>query len=63
MRFDSGCWSNETISLLEKLEVRCSTAIGTDTKAIKGVIEEIAEDAWIGIPCTPGGEAAVAETT
>ncbi len=63
MRFDSGYWADKTISLLEKLDVRYSMAIRAGTKAVKGVIEEIAEDAWTVIPYTPGGEAAVAETT
>ncbi len=59
MRFDSGYWSNETISLLEKLDVRYSMAIRAGTKTTKEVIEEIAEDAWTVIPYTRGGEAAV----
>ncbi len=63
MRFDSGYWSNETISLLEKLDVRYSMAIRAGTKAVKEAIEEIDEDAWTAIPYTPGGQAAVAETT
>ena len=63
MRFDSGYWSNDTISLLEKLKVRYSMAIRAGTKAVKEVIGEIGEDAWSVIPYTPGGEAAVAETT
>ena len=63
MRFDSGYWSNETISLLGKLDVRYSMAIRTGAKAVKGVVEGIDEDAWTRIPYTPGGEAAVAETT
>ena len=63
VRFDSGYWSNETIGLLNKLGVRYSMAIRAGTKAVKGVIEEIGEEAWTAIPYAPGGEAAVAETT
>ncbi len=63
MRFDSGYWADQTISLLERLDVRYSMAIRANTKAVKEVIEEIDEDAWTVIAYTPGGEAAVAETT
>lgn len=62
IRFDSGYWSNETISLLEKLNVRYSMAIRAGTKGIKETIQATPEDAWIEIPYTPDGQAQVAET-
>ena len=62
VRLDSGYWSNETIALLERLDVRYSMAIRAGTKGIKEIIEAIDEDAWSEIPYTPDGEAQVAET-
>ena len=61
VRFDSGYWSNETIALLERLDVPYSMAIRAGTKGIKEMIEEISEDSWSEIPYTPDGEAQVAE--
>ena len=63
MRFDSGYWSNDTISLLEKLDVRYSMAIRAGTKGIKEIIDAIDEDVWNEIPYTSDGCAQVAETT
>jgi hypothetical protein len=61
-RFDSGFWSNETITTLGRLDVRYTMAIRTNTKGIDQVIAAIDEDAWIDIAYTPDGQAQVAET-
>jgi hypothetical protein len=61
-RFDSGYWSNETIAVLRRLNVRYTMAIRTNTKGIDAVIAAIDEAAWVEIDYTPDGQAQVAET-
>ncbi len=62
-RFDSGFWSNDTIVALGRLDVRYTMAIRTNTKGPDAAIAAIAEDAWVDIDYTPGGQAHVAECT
>jgi DDE family transposase len=62
-RFDSGFWSNDTISTLRRLNVRYTMAIRTNTKGIDRVIAAIDESAWVDIDYTLDGQAQVAETT
>ena len=61
MRFDSGFWSNDTLAGLGRLDVRYTMAVRTNTKGIDAAIAGIAEDAWVEINYTPGGQAQVAE--
>jgi hypothetical protein len=63
MRFDSGFWSNDTISALGRLGVRYTMAVRTRNNGVAGAIAAISEDAWVAIDYTLGGEAQVAETT
>jgi len=44
MRFDSGLWSNDLLSPLERLEVSYAMAVQTGTQAIAAVIATIAEE-------------------
>ena len=61
MRFDSGFWSNETITRLVRLNVRYTMAVRTNTPTIAAVIAGIAEGAWVEIDYTDDGQAQVAE--
>lgn len=61
VRVDSGFWSNETIATLNRLEVRYTMAVRTNTKGIATAIAGIAEQAWVEIDYTPDGQAQVAE--
>ena len=61
VRFDSGFWSNETIATLNRLNVRYTMAVRTNTKGIAAAIANIAEQAWVEIEYTPDGQAQVAE--
>ena len=61
MRFDSGFWSNETITRLGRLNVRYTMAVRTNTPTIAAVISQIDENAWVEIDYTDDGQAQVAE--
>ncbi|HEY8721136.1 IS1380 family transposase [Pengzhenrongella sp.] len=63
IRFDSGYWSNDTIGVLGRLNVRYTMAVRTNNKGPAKAIAAIDEDAWQPIDYTPDGEAQVAETT
>lgn len=63
MRFDSGYWSNDTIAVLARLDVRYTMAVRTGNSALARTIAAIGEDAWADIAYTPDGEAQVAECT
>jgi hypothetical protein len=63
MRFDSGFWSNDTIAVLGRLDVRYTMAVRTGNVAVAGAIAAIAGDAWVDIDYTPDGQAQVAECT
>jgi len=63
MRFDSGFWSNETLRVLSRLNVRYTMAVRTNTKGIAAAIAAIDEGSWVDIDYTPDGQAQVAETT
>jgi hypothetical protein len=60
-RFDSGYWSNDTIAVLARLDVRYTMAVRTRTKGLASVIAAIDEGAWVTIAYPAGGEAQVAE--
>ena len=61
MRFDSGFWSNATIAVLGRLDVRFTMAVRCGNSAIAGAIAAIAEASWVPIAYTPDGIAQVAE--
>ena len=61
VRVDSGFWSNETITTLNRLKVRYTMAVRTNTKGIAAAIADIDEQAWVEIEYTPDGRAQVAE--
>ena len=61
MRFDSGFWSNDTIAVLGRLDVRYTMAVRTGNTAVARAIAAIGEAAWADIAYTPDGEAQVAE--
>ncbi|HMK62695.1 MAG TPA: IS1380 family transposase [Acidimicrobiales bacterium] len=63
MRFDSGYWSQETITVLGRLSVNYTMAIRTGTKAVTRAIEAIDEKSWVEIDYPEGGRAQVSETT
>ena len=61
VRVDSGFWSNETIATCNRLDVRYTMAVRTNTKGIAAAIAGIAEQAWVEIDYTADGQAQVAE--
>ena len=61
VRMDSGFWSNDTIATLNRLNVRYTMAVRTNTKGIAAAIAAIPADAWVDIDYTPDGQAQVAE--
>jgi hypothetical protein len=61
VRVDSGFWSNETIIGLNRLDVRYTMAVRTNTKGVSTAITQIPETAWRTIDYTCDGEAQVAE--
>ena len=61
MRFDSGFWSNETIATLDRLDVRYTMAVRTNTKGIAAAIAAVDPGAWVDIDYTADGVAQVAE--
>lgn len=61
MRFDSGFWSNATIAVLNRLDVRYTMAVRAGTKAVTAAIAGIAESDWVDIDYTCDGQAQVAE--
>lgn len=63
MRFDSGYWSNETITTLERLGVSFTMAVRTSTRVLNRAIAAIPEADWVAIDYTEDGVADVAECT
>jgi hypothetical protein len=61
VRVDSGFWSNDTISALNRLDVRYTMAVRCGTKGIAEAISAIDETAWTEIDYTPDGQAQVAD--
>ena len=61
VRVDSGFWSNETIATLNRLQVRYTMAVKSNTKGIAAAISAIDEQAWVEIDYTADGRAQVAE--
>lgn len=60
IRFDSGFWSNATISTLERLDVGYTMGIKM-VKPVVSTVSEIDEEDWKPIEYSPEGEAQVAE--
>lgn len=61
MRFDSGFWSNATIAVLGRLDVRYTMAVRCGNSAIANAIASIDETNWEPIAYTPDGIAEVAD--
>ena len=61
LRVDSGFWSNDTIAELNRLDVRYTMAVRTNTKGIAAAIATIDDRAWQEIEYTCDGRAQVAE--
>ena len=61
VRMDSGFWSNDTITTLNRLDVRYTMAVRTNTNGIAAAIAQIPDDTWRDIDYTVDGEAHVAE--
>src|SRR4051812_18102185 len=61
VRVDSGFWSNDTITALNRLDVRYTMAVRCGTKGIADAISAIDETAWRDIDYTPDGQAQVAD--
>jgi Transposase DDE domain group 1 len=61
VRVDSGFWSNDTITALNRLDVRYTMAVRCGTKGIAQAIAAIPETAWQEIDYTPDGQAQVAD--
>ena len=61
IRFDSGFWANDTITVLNRLNVRYTMAVRCSSKGINDAITAIPDDAWTPIAYTDDGEAEVAE--
>jgi hypothetical protein len=61
VRVDSGFWSNDTISGLNRLNVRYTMGVRTNTKSINDAISKISDVAWRTIDYTCDGQAQVAE--
>ena len=61
IRFDSGFWANDTITVLNRLNVRYTMAVRCSSKGINNAISSIPDDAWTPIEYTDDGEAEVAE--
>ena len=62
MRFDSGFWSNATITTLERLDVGYTMGVRM-VKSVLSAVSSIDEGAWTLIEYTPEGMAEVAECT
>jgi hypothetical protein len=60
-RFDSGFWSNDTIAVLARLDVRYTMAVRTSVKAVARAIATIEEASWTSIVYPDDGQAQVAE--
>ena len=58
---DVSAGPNDTIATLQRLDVRYTMAVRTNTNAISNIIAAIADDKWIDIDYTPDGQAQVAE--
>jgi hypothetical protein len=61
VRFDSGFWANETIATLQRLDVRYTMAVRTNTTGIAAAIAAIPDQEWVEIDYTADGRAQVAE--
>ena len=61
IRFDSGFWANDTITGLNRIDVRYAMAVRCSSKGINDAIAKIPDGAWEPIEYTDDGEAEVAE--
>jgi len=62
LRCDSGFWSNDTIKVLSRLDVRFTMAVHTGNVAVAKAVAAIDEGSWTAIEYTQDGVAEVAET-
>jgi Transposase DDE domain group 1 len=60
VRVDSGFWANDTIGVLNRLNVRYTMAVRTNTAGIAAAIGKIPDSAWVEIGYTATGRAQVA---
>jgi hypothetical protein len=63
VRVDAGFWSNDTISTLNRLDVRYTMAVRCGVKSVAAAIAAIPDTAWVDIDYPVGGQAQVADTT
>ena len=63
VRVDAGFWSNDTITTLNRLDVRYTMAVRTSATAVAAAIAIIPDEAWVDIEYPDGGQAQVADTT
>ena len=61
IRVDSGFWSNDTITTLNRLDVRYTMAVRCNTDGIGTAIAAIDDNAWQPIEYPDGGQAEVAD--
>ena len=61
VRVDSGFWSNDTITAVNRLDVRYTMAVRCATKGVADAIAVIPETAWRDIDYTCDGQAQVAD--
>jgi len=61
IRFDSGFWANDTIAVLNRLDVRYTMAVRCSSKGVNNAISQIPHSAWTPIEYTDDGQAEVAE--
>jgi Transposase DDE domain group 1 len=63
VRVDAGFWSNDTITTLNRLNVRYTMAVRTGVNTVAAAIAAIPAAAWVDIDYTVDGQAQVADTT
>ena len=63
VRVDSGFWSNDTITTLNRLDVRYTMAVRCGVTTVAATIAAIPDTAWVDIDYPDGGQAQVADTT
>jgi DDE family transposase len=63
VRVDSGFWANDTITTLNRLDVRYTMAVRCGMTGIAAAIAAIDDSAWVDIDYTPDGQAQVADTS
>ena len=59
----AGFWSNDTITTLNRLDVRYTMAVRCGVTTVAAAIAAIPDEAWVDIDYPDGGQAQVADTT